>query len=216
MHTQKLHLLIIDSSLEDYHHVHPTPTNQPGIYEFQWQPKQQDAYRMWADIAPLDTNRQEFVMADLLPGAKPAMPIDREPKMKSTVGNYNFKLYFDSNELRNGSTVTGHIIVTDLEGHPVKDLEPIMGAYAHLVGFYDDFKSIIHIHPMGEEPTQSSDRSGPEIIFFMDPEQDGFIKLFVQVKIGGQEVIAPFAFAIQPKKTAFKIRFGMESYDRTI
>ncbi|MEO5722015.1 MAG: hypothetical protein ABIR71_11155 [Chthoniobacterales bacterium] len=29
-HTQKIHLLIVDETLTDYHHEHPTPTNKPG------------------------------------------------------------------------------------------------------------------------------------------------------------------------------------------
>ena len=31
VHTQKIHLLIIDNNLEDYIHVHPMPTKEKGI-----------------------------------------------------------------------------------------------------------------------------------------------------------------------------------------
>jgi hypothetical protein len=42
-HTKKIHLLIIDSSLTDYHHEHPVPTRNPGEYTFSFTPKNQGA-----------------------------------------------------------------------------------------------------------------------------------------------------------------------------
>ena len=31
VHTQKFHLLVVDPALTDYQHIHPQPTNTPGI-----------------------------------------------------------------------------------------------------------------------------------------------------------------------------------------
>lgn len=195
VHTEKVHLLIIDDGLEDYHHIHPKVDSESGIYTFEWAPKKTGNYRMWADLHPLTTDDQEYVIADLTTDQNPAA-IDKTASSEATVDNYKFNLSFDEKELKAGKAVMGRISITNDKGQPVKDLEPIMGAFAHIVGFGDDFKSIVHIHPMGTEPSNPSDRGGPELQFHLQPEKPGFIKLFAQVKINGKEIFAPFGINV--------------------
>ena len=56
VHTQKIHLLINDASLTDYHHEHPKPTDMPGEYAFAFTPSNPGPYRIWADVVPASTN----------------------------------------------------------------------------------------------------------------------------------------------------------------
>lgn len=195
VHTEKVHLLIIDDGLEDYHHIHPLVDSEPGTYTFEWSPKKTGNYRIWADLHPTNTDSQEYAIADLTTGQKPAA-IDKTVSSETTVDNYKFKLSFDEQELKAGKAVMGIISITDDKGQPVRELEPIMGAFAHIVGFGDDFKSIVHIHPMGTEPSNPTDRGGPELQFHLQPEKPGFIKLFAQVKINGKEIFAPFGIHV--------------------
>jgi hypothetical protein len=37
-HTEKLHLLIVDNTLSDYHHEHPVAGQKPGEYTFEFSP----------------------------------------------------------------------------------------------------------------------------------------------------------------------------------
>ena len=62
VHTRRIHLLIIDGSLTDYHHEHPVPSNVPGRYDFSFTPQKPGAYRVWADVQPVETDIQEFAM----------------------------------------------------------------------------------------------------------------------------------------------------------
>lgn len=39
VHTEKVHLLIFDQTLNDYQHIHPKPTDKAGEYSFTWTPK---------------------------------------------------------------------------------------------------------------------------------------------------------------------------------
>jgi hypothetical protein len=50
VHTQRIHLLLVDRTLTDYHHVHPTPTAQPGAYAFSFTPGKSGPNRAWADV----------------------------------------------------------------------------------------------------------------------------------------------------------------------
>lgn len=200
-HTQRIHLLIIDDNLIDYSHVHPVATTTPGIYQFDWQPTLKNAsYRAWADLLPVDTKIQEYVIADFSSQKKMKRMgnrIDRRPLFESTVDGYQFKLSFDKTPLQVGQPVMGKIDIVDAKGRPVHTLEPIMGAYAHIVGFNDDFKTVTHVHPMGKEPTSEIERGGPELQFHIEPNKAGFIKLFAQVQINGKTLFAPFGIPVK-------------------
>ncbi|HAU1900735.1 TPA: hypothetical protein JBJ84_02005 [Legionella pneumophila] len=200
-HTQKIHLLIIDDNLMDYSHVHPVETTTPGVYQFEWQPNLKNAtYRAWADLLPANTKTQEYIIVDF-PSPKNieglGNHLDRQPLFESTVDGYQFKLTFDKTSLQVGQPAMGKIDIVDAKGNPVHTLEPIMGAYAHIVGFNEDFKTVTHVHPMGKEPTNNAERGGPELQFHIEPNKPGFIKLFAQVQINGKTLFAPFGIPVK-------------------
>ncbi len=189
VHTSTFHLLVIDPTFSDYQHIHPRPTETPGLYSFQFTPKMAGGYRAWADITPKETGQQTYASADL--GTPGGLKINKADTREASVGGYRFTLSFD-NAPTSGSESMGKITVADMSGNPVKSLEPVMGTYGHIVGFYDDFRTVMHVHPMGDEPGSESDRGGPELSFHMEPTKPGFVKLFAQVKIGGKELFVPF------------------------
>ena len=198
-HTKKVHLLIIDDSLTDYHHIHPEATKEPGVYQFEWAPKAKGNYKLWADLVPVDTNEQQYVAFDLIKNDKAKAIVDKKTSMQSTIDGYTFKLSFDKDKLTAGNAAMGKIMITDAKDEPVKTLEPIMAAYAHIVGFSEDLKSVIHVHPMGTEPAKDTDRGGPELDFHLEPSSRGFVKLFAQVKLNGKELFVPFGLNIESK-----------------
>jgi hypothetical protein len=194
-HTEKVHLLIIDDGLEDYSHIHPKPLNNSGLYEFEWRPQTQGNYRIWADLLPVESNTQEYVITDLVSGQPPAK-INRAVTRESNVEGYTAQLSFDSENLEVGKAIMGKVSFMEY-AKPLTALEPIMGSYAHIVGFSQDLKTIVHIHPMGEEPSKPTDRGGPELQFHLEPAAPGFIKLFAQVKHNGRELFFPFGIEIK-------------------
>src|SRR4029078_13353859 len=50
VHTRKIHLLIIDGSLTDYHHEHPQPTDVPGAYVFGFTATTPGHYHAWSAL----------------------------------------------------------------------------------------------------------------------------------------------------------------------
>lgn len=194
-HTKKLHLLIVDPSLTDYHHIHPVAGRSAGEFVFDFTPKKNDSYRVWADVIPIATGSQEYVMADMRSAAKDKATITKATNMTSTVEGYTFTLALDSKP-KAGSAVMGNITVTK-DGKPFTQLEPVMGAFAHVVGFTEDYNSVMHIHPMGKEPTSDTQRGGPKLEFHIEPKKVGFVKMFAQVKIEGKDIFAPFAIIVK-------------------
>ncbi len=194
-HTKKLHLLIVDPSLTDYHHIHPVAGKNAGEFVFDFTPKKNDSYRVWADVIPVATGKQEYVMADMGNAAKDKATINKASVMTSMVDGYTFTLALDS-EPKAGAAVMGNITVTK-DGKPFAQLEPVMGAFAHVVGFTEDYNSVLHIHPMGKEPTSDTERGGPKLEFHIEPKTAGFVKLFAQVRIDGKDVFAPFGVTVK-------------------
>ncbi|KTD60653.1 hypothetical protein Lsan_1944 [Legionella santicrucis] len=193
VHTKKIHVLIIDPSLSDYHHVHPMIDSEKQDFVFHFTPKKTGSYQMWVDITPIQTNKQGFLVADL--GTSSKNPLVKEKVVLNTTMNpYKFTLKLDSKP-KAGQEVMATITVTK-NGKPFTKLEPVMGAFAHVVGFSGDHSSILHIHPMGKEPTKKSDRGGAELMFHIGLKKTGFVKLFAQFRINEQDVYVPFAIRV--------------------
>lgn len=200
-HGEKIHLLIFDQTLTDYQHIHPLPTHKPGVYQFEWTPKETSQYKVWVDLTPLCTNQQEYIMVNLGERSKDPKKVEKTFNSTYSIGEkankIHFSLSFDSLELIHGNPAMGKIFIKDSHGSPFTQLEPIMGAFAHIVAINEDFKTIAHVHPMGAEPTKNSDRGGPELEFHVKPNKPGFWKIWVQVKIKGKELFIPFGVRVK-------------------
>ena len=203
MHTQPVHLLIEESGLGDYHHEHPVPTGTPGEYKFSFTPKKSTSYRVWADIVPMATGIQELPFVDLPSEGGPGGSVtDKSNSFTSTVDGFTFAL-----TLANGSAGplpanrTSRLVISikDRDGKPVTRLEPVMNAFAHLVGFYDDFQTVVHLHPMGGDILNPDFRGGPALGFQFFPPKPGFIRLYCQVSIDGKMLFAPFSVNVLPQ-----------------
>ena len=201
MHTQPIHLLIEDPSLGDYHHEHPIPTKTPGEYTFSFTPAKTSPYRIWADLVPSATGVQELPFADL-PSADNGKPVaDTGTRYTASVDGYHFTLtmaqgnHIPVQALRaRGMTIA----IADAGGKPVTHLEAVMNAFAHLVGFYSDYQTVVHLHPTGGDVLDEKLRGGPALGFLFFPPKAGFIRLYCQVNIGGKMLFAPFNVNVEP------------------
>jgi len=68
-------------------------------------------------------------------------------------------------------------------------LEPIMGAYAHLVAFDQERNGMCHMHPISR-PGQDINEPNLEFSFFT--KYPGKYKIWVQVKLDDTEYFVPF------------------------
>ncbi|MEA3189057.1 MAG: hypothetical protein QOD99_2887 [Chthoniobacter sp.] len=198
VHTQKIHLLVVDASLTDYHHEHPQPTQTAGDYAFTFTPQKPGPYRVWADVRPLATGFQEYVMTDIPGVGKPEPLVEKGTKLHAELDGLRFDLAFAQDVVKAGQPVSATLRITDEKGAPFSQLEPIMAAYAHLVGFCDDFSTVLHLHPKGAPPQNPADRGGPELEFTFFALRAGFVRLFAQVQVGGISKLAPLGVNVLP------------------
>lgn len=198
LHTQPVHLLLEEPGLLDYHHEHPAPTGAPGEYKFSFTPTKSSPYRIWADIVPMATGIQEMPFVDLPSGGNPASIADKTDSLTSTVGGLTFVLSSSGPLVANQTCRLG-ISISDGDGKPVARVEPLMNAFAHLVGFYDDFTTVIHLHPLGGDILNPELRGGPSLGFKIFPPKPGFVRLYCQVSVDGRMLFASFNANVQPQ-----------------
>ena len=191
-HTKKIHVLGVDPSLTDYSHSHPDPSGKPGEWSFSFTPRFNRPYHLWLDVKPVGGEHAYVLLTINDQGAMASA--EKTPSLTASVGDISATLAFDA-PLVVGETAMGHLLV-QRGGKPFAALEPVMGAYSHIVGISEDWTTIAHVHPMGTEPTKPSDRGGPAINFHLELEQAGFLKVFVQIQVDGRDLFLPFGVAV--------------------
>jgi hypothetical protein len=197
-HTKKIHLLIIDRSLTDYHHEHPLPTGNPGEYSFSFTPVKPGSYRVWADLRPSPLGLQEYAMTDI-PAATTGEPLtNRAVNLKATVDGLNYELILAQKTIQVGRPALARLRITTKEGKDFTQLEPIMATFAHLVGFNQDYQTVMHLHPRSQPVLDPTARGGPELEFQIYALRPGFVRLFAQVQVEGRSRFAPFGVQIAP------------------
>jgi hypothetical protein len=195
-HTKRIHLLINESSLTDYHHEHPIQTRTPGEYSFSFTPRKPGSYRAWADLRVNPLGLQEYVIADIAADTTREPLTDRSITYESTVDGLKYELILARSEIKTGFPAPAKLRVTDGQGKPFTALEPVMATFAHIVGFNEDYSTILHMHPKGPPVNDPAARGGPELEFQIYSLKPGFYRLFGQVQIDGRSRFAPFGIRI--------------------
>ena len=198
-HTRKIHLLIVDGSLTDYHHEHPEPTTTPGDYAFEFSPQKPGPYLAWADLRPLPLGLQEYEKT-VIPAAGDSAPVtDKRPRLISDADGLHFELVLSRAAIKVREPTDARLRVIRPDGSGFDQLEPVMAAFAHLVGFNEDKKTVLHLHPTGAPITNPMERGGPQLDFKIYATTPGFVRLFAQVQIAGRQVFVPFGIQVLPQ-----------------
>ncbi|MGH7955885.1 MAG: hypothetical protein ACREH8_02605 [Opitutaceae bacterium] len=194
MHTRLLHLLIIDPSLADYQHVHPEPARTAGEWAFSFSPRSAGAYRVFADFTPAATGRGLYASADLNVAGGVS---DARTRGNSTVverGGVVFTLS-TAQPVRAGQPIDLRFAMSRPAGGEVA-LEPVMGAFAHLVAFDEARSGFAHLHPAETDLLKQPDTTNPALNFKLTIPRAGRYVVWAQVNIGGNETFVPFELSV--------------------
>jgi len=107
-----------------------------------------------------------------------------------TVDGYQFTLE-SAAPLRANVPADLALAVTRPDGGHVP-LEPIMGAFAHLVAFDEARSGFAHLHPNETDLARPPDAVAPKLMFKVTIPRAGRYAIWAQVNLGGREVFAPF------------------------
>lgn len=196
-HTRKLHLLMVDPSLTDYQHVHPEPGGTRGEWIVRWTPKFGGVYRIFADFTPAATARGLYASADTEVAGPAAAGATKTVAPRVVSGPYEFALAPVVAPMRAGQPADLRFSVTRADGAAVP-MEPVMGAFAHLVAFDETRSGFAHLHPAEVDLEKKPDAMRPELNFKIMIPKPGRYVVWTQVNLGGTERFAPFWFDVVP------------------
>lgn len=196
-HTRKLHLLVVDPTLSDYQHLHPEPGRKAGEWKFTLTPNRAGDYRVFADFTPAATQRGLYAATDFrIPGTV-AKVINTGNTTWQDLG-FNFELVLPP-VLNAGkpADLRFRIESQGAKKEPVP-LQPVMGAFAHLVAFDEVRSGFAHLHPMETDLAHPPDPVRPELNFKVTIPQPGRYVIWAQVDLAGKEVFVPFWVDVLP------------------
>ncbi|WP_211354572.1 hypothetical protein [Stackebrandtia albiflava] len=190
-HDADLHLIVARRDLTGYQHLHPELADD-GTWSTPLDLPEPGQYRVFADFAPAGAE-------GLTLGADLAAPGDHtpadlpEPAAEYRVDDYTVTLDGDVS----AGTATSVTLSVSLDGEPVTDLEPYLGAYGHLVALRGGDLAYLHVHPEGT-PGDGETTPGPEVGFQITVPSPGDYRLFLDFKHDGEVRTAEFTLSVPP------------------
>lgn len=201
-HTEKMHLMVIDPSLEDYHHLHPEAEGLDGIYNFEFTPERSGTYRVFTEIVPVRSRRQAIALSELeVPGeaAAPKFAFSTE----SVVDGLRFELSGVPDTLETGRDYRLNLKVTDAESGAPADLEVVMDAKGHMVAFDERALGFAHMHPIDTVVSvraagvATAPADDGDLAFLFNVPNSGWYRLFAQIQVGGEAVYGRFDLKVE-------------------
>ena len=86
-------------------------------------------------------------MADIPGAASGESLTDRSLSYNTNVNGRNYELLLPDAPLKVGRPASARLRITGADGFT--ELEPVMAAFAHIVGFNEDYNTVLHIRPKG-------------------------------------------------------------------
>ncbi|MBA2302867.1 MAG: hypothetical protein H0W08_09555 [Acidobacteria bacterium] len=183
VHEQKLHLFIVTPDLGYFAHVHPEQRDDGGFVLQHALPAGE--YMVVADFLPEGGTSQMVQKAIIVMGTPSTPP--------ETAGAEGLRVQMKTQDLGAGKHACLTFTVTDARsGQPVTDLQPYLGAPAHLFMIRGDLRDAVHVHP------EDRVAAGPTVAFHPLIPAPGRYKVWVQFQRGGRISTTAFEFTVDP------------------
>ncbi len=171
VHEKDIHLLIVNSDLSYFCHLHPREVNNCYVQEHRF--PYAGNYHLFADCFP-EGSEQLLSRHTVKVTGSPVEP-SILPDEETVWERDGYKLFIPENclPLKAGKMLE---ITLRLENRkrPLKDLGYYLGALAHVVIISEDIKEFLHVHPM------ESETMGPEIKLHTSFPHPAKYKMFIQ------------------------------------
>jgi hypothetical protein len=190
-HDKQMHTILVRRDTSGFQHVHPV-MSPDGTWTVPVA-LQPGTWRVFADFVPATgpgAGEARTLGADLsvagsfAPAALPA------PSRTAAVDGYEVRL---DGDLSAGHEQTLTFTVTR-GGQPVRDLQPYLGAFGHLVALRAGDLAYLHVHPEGEAAESAT--GGPDIAFAASAPTAGTYRLFLDFQHDGKVRTAEFTLPL--------------------
>jgi hypothetical protein len=184
-HEKRMHLIVVRSDTAYFQHLHPS-MDSDGTWRAPITLPGGGTYRAFADFAPTGGEATTLGVDLFAPGT--FAPVAPQANRTATApGGYEVTL---DGVLEPGRSSPVTLTVTR-HGQPVRDLQPYLGAYGHLVALRSGDLGYLHVHPDGA-PRDGTTEPGPGITFHIEVPSTGTYRLFLDFQHDGQVRTAQF------------------------
>jgi uncharacterized membrane protein len=197
VHEHLLHLIIVSEGLSFFDHVHPV-RQADGSFTLDYKFPHGGQFLLFADITPSGERAQVFRLRVTVTGENPpATKISMSPTLAREIGPYHVEMIVQPRTLV-AERETQLAFRLELDGKPVTDLNPYIGAMGHCVIISEDTQCYLHSHPQQFVAALPPDaRGGPEVAFHTMFPKPGRYKVWGQFKRGDNIIVADFVVNVE-------------------
>ena len=194
VHDMPYHLFVISQDMEFFRHIHPEQ-GEDGAWSIGVVLPKPGAYAILSDFLPKGGSAQFLARplmtagydGDVLAQSAQLVP-DISPVQ--TVGPLRAQVSYDPPIMRAGSYAHIRLSISTADGNqPVRELEPYLGAFGHMLIMDEQMFDYVHSHPT-ENPVASipieQQRGGPDVMFEGLMPKAGRYRAWTQVKYRGE------------------------------
>lgn len=199
------HLIIVDSELGYFEHIHPEQQGSTFVITTKF-PKD-GRYHLYLDFQPLGGIEQQIALT--LPvgnvsQSKPAVqPVDTS--LTKIFGDYEVTLQtpgvLKAQQMSIGQQAITFSIKDAATKNPITNLKPYLAAFGHLVMINQETYDYLHVHPSRLTPPAPNELGGPTVEFLpvglYGPIKPGNYRAFAQFNHNDKLFVADFTIKIE-------------------
>lgn len=193
-HERMMHLIIVSKDLAHFAHEHPE-VSANGKFTLRYAFPASGEYRLFADVAPHGAGAQVLMQPLIVTGASSGAETLKPNTNIEPTGGVRLALQTELSKLVARRTLSLTFSVKSAsDGAPITDLEPYLGAMAHLILIHEDATTYVHSHPDESDPVNGHNGALTFLARFPKP---GLYKGWVQFQRAGKVETALFVVTVK-------------------
>lgn len=206
VYAKVMHLVIVDSSLTYFNHIHPNLTDDG--FEITTQFPHDGQYHLYINYQPLGAIEQQQAFTLNIGNGGINIPTSNsqpDTNLTRTFGEFEVTLTKPDPLLASVLSIGGQTLtftIKDSQSHqPITTLKPYLAAFGHLVMINEATFDYIHVHPANILPPVANSNGGPDVQFLplglYGPIKPGVYRVFAQFNPDNNLFTADFTVKIE-------------------
>ncbi len=201
-YTKLMHLIIADSSLTDYQHLHPE--YKDGWFEISVIFPEEGRYNLYLDFVPLGGIEQQIGMSLKTANFTEEEETKNEEDLSTKkVEGYKIALKFTGPLKADMLSKMEQKLTFEITQNeqPVTALKPYLGAFGHMVMINTETFDYYHVHPVQNVELKEDAIGGPNVEFapmaIYQQFKPGNYRIFAQFNPDGNLITVPFTVNVE-------------------
>ena len=205
LYAKSMHLIVVNSDLTYFEHIHPTQDNQDFVITTQF--PQNDLYHLYIQFQPFGAIEQQIAFTlpvgqvpDQLTFSKTQPDTDKTKKFGDYAVSVNTHGGLQAAAMSVGQQTITFTITDAKTGKPIKTLKPYLASFGHLSMIKQDSFDFMHVHPYNLTAPLPDANGGPTVNFLpigiYGPFKPGIYRAFAEFNPDNKLFTADFTVKI--------------------